>query len=171
MIGDRDIGPAAVFSVDAPLDFERLWKSEKLNLQRGDPKSSLEESKALLDVLRTALGGSPVAVPQAYRDRSPLLASEQKGGNAQLLKNTPVRLYTEPDIVWMIENRGLDYYTINAIDQAAFVLQLRALGNARAELVTTTGKGFRPPGKRNPHSWSIVDEPELADWTTGYLHP
>jgi poly(3-hydroxybutyrate) depolymerase len=168
---NRDIGPAAVVSVDAPLDFERLWKSEKLNLQRADPKSSLEESQALLDVLRSALGGSPAAVRQAYRDRSPFLASEKKGGNAQLLKNIPVRLYTEPDVVWMIENLGLDYYTINAIDQAALVLQLHALGNARAELITTTGKGFRPPGKRNPHSWSIVDEPELAGWISGYLQP
>jgi hypothetical protein len=168
---DRDIGPSAVFSVDAPLDFERLWKSEKLNLQRADPKSYLEESQALLDVLRSGLGGSPSAVRQAYRNRSPFLASEKKGGNAQLLKNTPVRLYTEPDVVWMIENLGLDYYTINAIDQAALVLQLRALGNARAELITTTGKGFRPPGKRNPHSWSIVDEPELADWISRHLQP
>lgn len=168
---DRDIGPAAVFSVDAPLDFERLWKSEKLNLQRADPKSSLQESQALLDVLRSAMGGSPAAVRQAYRDRSPFIASEKKGGNAQLLKNTPVRLYTEPDVVWMIENLGLDYYTINAIDQAALVLQLRALGNARVELITTTGKGFRPPGNRNPHSWSIVDEPELADWISGHLQP
>jgi hypothetical protein len=168
---DRDIEPAAVFSVDAPLDFERLWKSEKLNLQRADPKSSLEESQALLYVLRSALGGSPSAVRQAYRNHSPFLASEKNGGNARLLKNTPVRLYTEPDVVWMIENLGLDYYTINAVDQAALVLQLRALGNASAELITTTGKGFRPPGKRNPHSWSIVDEPELADWISRYVQP
>jgi hypothetical protein len=161
---DPDIGPAAVFSVDAPLDFERLWKSEQLNLQRADPRSALQESQALLDVLRSSLGGSPSAARQAYRNRSPFLASEKNGGNARLLKNTPLRLYTEPDVVWMIENLGLDYYTINAIDQAALVLQLRALGDTGAELITTTGKGFRPPGTRNPHSWSIVDEPDLAGW-------
>jgi hypothetical protein len=156
--------PSAIFSVDAPLDFESWWNRLTLNLRRGDPKSGLGESEAILDALRSALGGSPTQVPQAYRLRSPFLASEMNGGNAHFLKDVPIRLYTEPDIVWMIESLGLDYYTINAVDQAALVLQLRALGNTKATLITTTGKGYRPPGTRNTHSWSIVDEPELADW-------
>jgi hypothetical protein len=140
--------PVAIFSVDAPLDFESWWNREKLNLRRGNPKSSLEESQAILDVLRSVMGGSPNQVRQLYRSRSPFLASEKGGGNAYLLKDVPIRLYTEPDVVWMIDN----------------VLQLRALGNTKADLITTTSKGFRPPGTRNPHSWTIVDEPELADW-------
>jgi hypothetical protein len=156
--------PVAIFSVDAPLDFESWWNREKLNLRRGNPKSGLEESQAILDALRSAMGGSPTQVRQVYRGRSPFLASEKDGGNARLLKKVLIRLYTEPDVVWWIENTGCDYYTLNAIDQAALVLQLRALGNTQAELITTTGKGFRPPGTRNPHSWTIVDEPDLADW-------
>jgi hypothetical protein len=156
--------PSAIFSVDAPLDFESWWNRLTLNLRRGDPKSALGESEVILDVLRSALGGSPTQVPQAYRSRSPFLVSEMNGGNAHLLKDVPIRLYTEPDIVWMIDNLGFDYYTINAVDQAALVLQLRALGNTRATLITTSGKGYRPAGTRNTHSWSIVDEPELADW-------
>jgi hypothetical protein len=156
--------PNAIFSVDAPLDFESWWNRLTLNLRRGDPKSGLGESEAILDALRSALGGSPTQVPQAYRLRSPFLASEMNGGNAHFLKDVPIRLYTEPDVVWMVESLGLDYYTINAVDQAALVLQLRALGNTKATLITTTGKGYRPPGTRNTHSWSIVDEPELADW-------
>jgi hypothetical protein len=114
--------------------------------------------------LRSALGGSPNQVREIYRKRSPFLASEKGGGNARLLKNVPIRLYVEPDVVWTIENTGRDYYTLNALDQAALMLQLRALGNTRVELIVTTGKGFRPPGIRNPHSWTIVDEPELAAW-------
>jgi hypothetical protein len=150
--------------VDAPLDFESWWNRQEVNLRRGNPKSALEESQAILDALHWAMGGPPDQVRQAYRSRSPFLASEKDGGNAQLLKNVPIRLYTEPDVGWWIENYGFDYYTINAIDQAALVLQLRALGNTKAELIITSGKGFRPPGKRNPHSWTIVDEPDLADW-------
>ncbi|MBI3475165.1 MAG: hypothetical protein HY010_05500 [Acidobacteria bacterium] len=161
--------PVAIFSVDAPLDFESWWNRQELNLRRGNPKSALEESQAILDAMRWAMGGSPTEVHQAYRIRSPFLASEKDGGNAQLLKNIPIRLYTEPDVVWWLENYGFDYYTINAVDQAALTLQLRALGNSRAELITTSGKGFRPPGKRNPHSWTIVDEPDLADWIAKYL--
>jgi len=163
--------PIVIFSVDAPLDFESWWNRETLNLRRGNPKSGLEESQAILDALRSAMGGSPNQVRQAYRSRSPFLASEKDGGNARLLKNVPIRLYTEPDIVWRIENTGRDYYTINAVDQAALVLQLRALGNTKAELITTAGKGFRPPGTRNPHSWTIVDEPALVDWIAKSLQP
>jgi hypothetical protein len=163
--------PVAVFSVDAPLDFEGFWNRQKLNLRRGNPKSSLEESQAILDALRFTMGGSPDQVRQAYRSRSPFLASEKDGGNARVLKNVPIRLYTEPDVVWMIENMGHDYYTMNAVDQAALILQLRALGNTKAELITTSGKGFRPPGNRNPHSWTIVDEPDLADWIAKSLQP
>jgi hypothetical protein len=156
--------PVAIFSVDAPLDFESWWNRETLNLRRGDPKSYPEESQGVLGALRSALGGSPNQVREIYRKRSPFLASEKGGGNARLLKNVPIRLYVEPDVVWTIENIGRDYYTLNVLDQAALMLQLRALGNTGAELIVTTGKGFRPPGIRNPHSWTIVDEPELADW-------
>jgi hypothetical protein len=163
--------PVAIFSVDAPLDFESWWNRETLNLRREDPKSYLEESQGVLGALRSALGGSPNQVRDVYRKRSPFLASEKEGGNARLLKNIPIRLYTEPDVLWTVENIGRDYYTLNALDQAALVLQLRALGNTRAELIITTGKGFRPPGTRNPHSWTIVDEPELAYWlATRLLH-
>jgi len=163
--------PVAIFSVDAPLDFESWWNREKLNLRRGNPKSYPEESQGILDALRSAMGGSPNQVRQVYRSRSPFLVSETDGGNARLLKNVPVRLYTEPDVGWTIENIGRDYYTMNAMDQGALILQLRGLGNTKAELITTTGKGFRPPRTRNPHSWTIVDEPNLADWIAGSLQP
>jgi hypothetical protein len=163
--------PVAVFSVDAPLDFEAWWNRETLNLRRGYPNSSLEESQGILGALRSAMGGSPNQARQAYRSRSPFLASERDGGNARLLKNVPLRLYTEPDVGWMIDNMGRDYYTMNAVDQAALILQLRSLGNTEGVLITTTGKGFRPPGTRNPHSWTIVDEPGLADWIVGSIRP
>ena len=162
--------PVAIFSVDAPLDFESWWRREKLNLRRANPKSGLEESKAILEALRSAMGGSPSEVPQVYQSRSPFLASEKGGGNGYLLKSVPIRLCSEPDIVWMVENVGRDYYTMNALDQGALFLQLRAIGNTNAALIISTGKGFRPPGTRNPHSWTIVDETDLANWIGIYLH-
>ena len=168
---DARSSPVAIFSVDAPLDLEGWWNRQELNLRRANPKSALEESQAILDALHWAMGGSPTQVRQVYRSRSSFLASEKDGGNAQLLRNVPIRLYTEPDVVWWMENYGFDYYTINAVDQAALILQLRAFGNMNAELIITSGKGFRPPGKRNPHSWTIVDEPDLADWVTKSLRP
>ena len=166
---DSIVTPVAVFSVDAPLDFVAWWNRETMNLKRGNAKSGLEESQGILGALRWAMGGSPAQAPQTYRSRSPFLASAKDGGKARLLRNLPVRLYTEPDVTWMIENMGRDYYTMNAQDQAALILQLQALGNTHAELITTTGKGFRPAGTRNPHSWTIVDEPNLAAWIVNTL--
>jgi hypothetical protein len=160
--------PAAVVFVDAPLDLERWWKSQEINLRRNNPASHLDESKTILEVLAMAMAGSPNEVRDTYRAKSPVLASEKDGGNARLV-TIPTRLYTEPDINWMLDNWKSDYYTSNAIDQAALILQLRAQGNQRAELVTTSGKGFNPDGKRNPHSWTIVDEEDLARWITNVL--
>ena len=120
------------------MDFESWWNRETLNLRSGNPKSGLEESRAILDALRSAMGGSPKRFRQVYRRRSPFLASEKAGGNAISLKNVPIRLYTEPDVVWMIENIGRDYCAMNAVDQAALVLQLRALGNTKVNLITTS---------------------------------
>ena len=53
---------------------------------------------------------------------------------------------------------------MNAIDLAALVNQLKILGSKKAELITTTAKGFQEDGSRHPHSWSIVDEKELVEW-------
>ena len=86
------------------------------------------------------------------------------GGNARLLKDTPVRIYIEPDLAWRVENWNQDAYSSNVIDGTTLVNVLRLLGNTSAELMTTSGKGYRAGGQRNPHSWSIVDESELSEW-------
>lgn len=86
------------------------------------------------------------------------------GGQAALLREVAVRLYTEPDVDWWMANRQVDYYSMNALDAAALITQLQLMGHKDAELITTHGRGFRPGGARHPHSWSIVDEEELAGW-------
>ena len=35
------------------------------------------------------------------------------------------------------------------------------------ELITTSGQGHHPDGRRHPHSWSIVDNGELVEWLLG----
>jgi hypothetical protein len=60
---------------------------------------------------------------------------------------------------------------MNAVDHAALINLLRVAGNDRAELITTTGRGYRPGGRRHPHSWSIVDEAQLERWLLTTLSP
>lgn len=162
---------AAVFGVDPPLDFERLHRSSELIIRRNAPRSNIAEERMIVETLAGALGGSPDQAREAYARHSPLLASAVDGGNARLLASTPIRLYTEPDVQWWMEQRNLDFHGMNAVDHAAMINLLRVAGNARAELIATTGKGFRRDGRRHPHSWSIVDEPELATWLLGVLVP
>jgi thioesterase domain-containing protein len=162
---------AGVFAVDAPLDLRRMWQGAALSVARRSPRANLDEARTILADLRRALGGAPHQAPAAYRRASPLLATAVDGGNARWLHKTPVRLYTEPDVHWWIEQRSLDYLGMNAADLAALVNVLRIGGNTRAELITTRGRGVRPNGARHPHSWSIVDEDELAGWLVGLLVP
>ncbi|HEU4557657.1 MAG TPA: hypothetical protein VFS20_07395 [Longimicrobium sp.] len=160
---------AAVVAVDAPLDFERMARGAEVHVRRQAPRTNLAEERMVLETLRRALGGSPDEAREAYRRVSPVLASEPDGGNARLLSATAIRLYTEPDVQWWIEQRNLDYHGMNAVDHAALINLLRIAGNQRAELIATTGRGFRPDGRRHPHSWSIVDEEELARWLAAML--
>ena len=159
----------AVFAVDAPLDFTRMWQEAALSVARRSPRTNLGEARMILAELRRSLGGAPRQAPAAYRRASPLLATAVDGGNARWLRRTPVRVYTDPDVHWWIEQRNLDYLGMNATDLAALVNVLRIGGNARAALITTTGRGVRPNGMRHPHSWSIVAEDDLASWLVRLL--
>jgi hypothetical protein len=127
-------GSRGVFAVDAPLDFGRFWRGETLAARRGAHPRFVNEATAVLADMRRVLGGSPDEVPAHYLRSSPFSAFAEGGGQARLLSDIPVRLYTEPDIQWWMENRKVDYYV----------------------------RG--PMGTAPPHSWSIVHEDELQAW-------
>ena len=109
-------------------------------------------------------GGPPETHRAAYENIAPYSRSAEDGGNAKLLADTAIRLYTEPDVLWWMETRFLDYYDMNAVDAAAFVNQLKQLGNSRAELVVTNGRGYRWGGDRHPHSWGILEPAAAVAW-------
>jgi pimeloyl-ACP methyl ester carboxylesterase len=157
------------FAADAPLDMARLWRGEALAIARGADARFVAEAKMVLGLLEKALGGAPEQNAARYLEASPLSAFAKGGGQAALLRDVAVRLYTEPDVDWWMANRQLDYYSMNAVDAAALVTQLQLMGNKEAELVTTHNRGFRPGGARHPHSWSIIDEENLADWIRARL--
>ena len=158
-----------VFAADAPLDFARLWRGETLAIARGAHPRFVAEAKMVLEILTELLGGPPEQHPARYLEVSPLSAFAEGGGQAALLRDVAVRLYTEPDVDWWMANRRVDYYSMNAVDAAALVTQLQSMGHRQAELITTEGRGFRPDGARHPHSWSIIDEKALADWIRARL--
>jgi hypothetical protein len=162
--GNLLIKPLAVFAVDPPLDYERLWNESEKSVWRDFSKDAVEEGKMLMDLLKKNLNGTPKTNLQSYQKISPSSYSAKDGGNAYLLNSIAVRLYTEPDVNWWIENRRKDYADINSIDNAGLINQLKLNGNAHAELFTTYNKGYQDNGDRHPHSWSILDQSELLDW-------
>jgi pimeloyl-ACP methyl ester carboxylesterase len=163
--------PAALISVDAPLDIERWWRGMNLFVQRSDDKNPFHgEAQYLTQMYRELLGGTPDERPQAYREHSILTASVPDGGNAVWFKHMPMRLYSEPDMDFFVPY-GLDYGGINASDQVSLAAIEKTQGNDDVSLVLTSGRGYRADlgNRRLPHSWSIVDESELAGWISARL--
>ena len=164
--------PAAAFAVDSPLDYERWYLSAELASKRLALKQRENaENRDAVYYLRKEFGGSPAEVAEAYRRQSVVSVLVPDGGNARLLKDTPVRIHIEPDIKWRVENWEQDVFNSNVTDATALINVLRLFGNKNAELITTSGKGYRRDGSRNPHSWSIVDESDLAQWLTKMFAP
>ncbi len=159
----------AVFEVDAPLDWFRLWENSVITIANAPPRANLGEARLVRAAIEARIGRRPTPASRAYLAASPLASRARDGGNARALAGIAVRAYTEPDVVWWMTNRGGDYYGMNALDAAALVRHLKLLGNSRAQLILTSGKGYRADGTRHPHSWSIVDQPDLARWLVAEL--
>lgn len=125
---------------------------------------AIRESKSILEEYKIEFGGSPKEKPENYVEYSIYSNSEKDGGNAKYLINTPVLIYTEPDIMWQLKYRQRDLYDMNCLDQSAMINFLQLHGNKSAQIITTYQKGRRLDGTRHPHSWSIMDSRECLSW-------
>jgi hypothetical protein len=155
--------PTAVAIVDAPLDMIRFWNSETRAVINNFYPDAVDEGRWVTYLLKENLG-TPKENFNNYVDYSPFVYKAENGGNAKYLRNVPVRAYHEPDVNWWIENRRKDYYSMNSVDLAALINQLKLLHNDQSELITTYQKreGFEEGA--SPHTDTIVDYAELMDW-------
>jgi len=159
--------PAAVAVVDAPIDMIRFWHAERLATARDFHPSAADEGRWVRYRLEQNLGGTPADAREAYVAYSPYTHGEPEGGQARHLAGIPLRAYHEPDVDWWIAHRQKSYYAMNSLDLAALVTELQHGGHPDAALITT--HAARPDLDGSPHSWSIVDEPELLRWLLGHL--
>ncbi|WP_290789796.1 hypothetical protein [Flavihumibacter sp. UBA7668] len=164
------IKPKAVFGVDPPLDYAHLWKHCENDIERNVSEAAVMESKWIIDMYTKEFGGSPYEFKENYIKYSIFSYGEQDGGNAKYLKTTPILLYTEPDIIWQMQNRQRDYYDLNCVDIAAMINFLQIQGNKNAKLVVTENKGRRLNGLKHPHSWSIMDSEQCLNWIMQQLY-
>ena len=157
--------PAAVFAIDPPLDFVRLYDSMQKVKRQSKAEIAVNEATFFTERMRQEFGGEPSTHLMQYVARSPYCHADTTRRNPNLLKNTPIRLITEPDIDWQMQERNRDLYDMNTLDCVGLINYLQTGGNTNATYVPTSGKGYRKqPKTRNPHSWSIADPKATVAW-------
>ena len=157
------IDPKGVFIVDSPIDLQALYASSIKNLQRKFSEPAVLESTWIIDNLTKALG-SPEEHIENYQNKSVFTYSTGIIKNVKHLKNTKIRLYTEPDTLWWKKHRMADYDQMNAFYIKELYKNLKAKGFKQITYIPTTNKGYRANGEKHPHSWSIVDKEDLVKW-------
>ncbi|MCB9184705.1 MAG: hypothetical protein H6591_12405 [Flavobacteriales bacterium] len=148
-----------VFAVDSPLDLVHLYECSKRDLAKTSFPEYKGEARYLVAFLDSTLG-SPNDSMVNYERSAPLLNT---AASVAPLKDLPIRFYTEPDTAWWRTNRDDSYEELNAFALKRIHDTLVAVGNVRAEYITTEGRGVQH-GDRHPHAWSIVDERALVRW-------
>jgi hypothetical protein len=161
--------PSAIAICDAPLDMVRMWHEQEQAIKNDYHPNAVGEAKWVLHYLRKNLNGSPVESMENYINYSPFVYKCENKNKTSLFKNIPIRMYHEPDINWWVENRAKDYNTINSIDLGGFYNSLRLLGNMKVELINSYQKRKDYKKGSSPHTWTIVDNEELADWFLGII--
>jgi hypothetical protein len=153
-----------VFAVDAPIDLYALYKSAQKDLLRKDFSGTrLAEPKFIVRHFEDTFGEGE-SLLESIQKVSPVTMAKENIENISNLKEIKLRLYTEPDTLWWKENRQTDFESTNAyvLQQTTTVLTKNDWN--QVELIETKDKGYRFDGKRNPHSWSIVDVKNLITW-------
>ena len=159
------IKPTAIFAIDPPLDFERVYNSARRDIRLSTDNKPNQENIYIVERLEKETGGSPKTNLLAYNKFSPYSFSDTTQTAIKKLTKIPLRIYTEPDISWWMKERRADFTSMNSTECSAMINELNRLGNTNATLITTQNKGFRKPdNSRHPHSWSIVNNDELIKW-------
>lgn len=161
------IKPAAVFSCDGPCDLENIYSMFQQKLKKFPDNN---EAAYGIAEFEKYCGGTPQEVRSKYRYYSCYSHAENDGGNAKYLLNIPVRIYNDVDPIWWMQNRDLDMYSMNALDQTAMIVFLTDRGNKQAEFINAFQKGYRIEGNRHPHSWNIVEPNDCIQWILSTLN-
>lgn len=158
------VRPMGVFALDVPLDKTHMYEYCQRELARNFSAAGMGEARWIMDRFERMYGGSPQEYPDRYIAASIYSNGVKNGGNAQYLKDMPIRMYTDLDVDWLMEQRRRDLYDWNGTDIVAMINDLKLMGNQDANVIITMGKGVRLDGRRHPHSWSIMDNEDCINW-------
>lgn len=158
------VKPLGIFGLDTPLDKAYLYAYCKREIERNFSQAGVNEAKWMLNNYQKLYGGSPEDFPEKYIEASLYSYGVKNGGNAYYLKNMPIRMYTDLDVDWLMNERQRDLNDWNGSDIIAMINALKIMGNPNAHVNVTMGKGIRLDGRKHPHSWSIMDNNDCMDW-------
>ena len=136
--------------------FNLLFKiNPKKDITRKDfTEERLSEPKWIINYFEEQFGGKDSLLTNVQKV-SPLTLATKNIDNIKNLKNKKLRFYTEPDTLWLKENRQTDFENSNAYTLQKTKELLSNYNWKNIELIQTKNKGFRINGERNPHSWSF----------------
>ena len=160
---ELDFNPKGVFIVDSPIELSALYFSAEKNLENNFSKPSVAESTWIIEQFTTQFGNPHLDLSK-YEHHSVFTLKTDNTHNISELKNTKIRLYTEPDTLWWQQNRMAAYEQTNAFYIKNLAESLKAKQFKDVVYIATENKGYRANGERHPHSWSIVDEKNLMQW-------
>ncbi len=156
--------PKAIIGLDPPLDYARFYRYCEREIERNFHPGGVAEAKWMRDNYNRVYEGSPDEFPQNYIDASTFSYGAKDGGNAKYLNHIAVRMHTDLNVNYLINERKRDLNDWNGTDIVAFVNQLKINGNKNAEVIVTQNKGVRLDGTVHPHSWSIMDTDDTIKW-------
>ncbi|NQX92689.1 MAG: hypothetical protein HRT74_11305, partial [Flavobacteriales bacterium] len=152
-----------VFAIDSPLDLYSLYQGSDLDVANPDfDEERLAEPRWIIGTFQDSFGKGDSLLDNLQKVSPFVRAIEST--SVPLLKDIPLRLYTEPDSTWWMEERNTSFSNTNAYALIQISESYKSQGWNQLELIKTEGKGFRASGERHPHSWSIVDVRELMSW-------
>lgn len=161
------VNPSAVFAVDSPVDLIDLWYVFEKQIEKNYSDMAVGEAK-FVSALMEKEHGNPKTNLKEYQWLTPFDHLKKEAGNEQYLKDIPVRVYHDVDIVWRLQNRRQSAYEVNFLNSSEMILRLMQMKDEGAEFVKGR-TGYRSNGMRHPHSWNIVDEIEFIQWAKKIL--
>lgn len=155
--------PKGVFLIDSPIDLVALWKASEKNIKRNFSDVSVNESEYILNTLNTRLGNPNYSLSN-YEELAVFTSVSNYIQNVRYLKDTKIRMYSEPDFDWWKDNRKADADQLNAVYIEKLAASMKSSGFSNVTYIATKNKGYRANGNRHPHSWSIVDQEDFMKW-------
>ena len=161
------LSPKGIFVIDSPVDLMNLYKNCDQTIKENN-SILVNESTFLLNYLERKIG-KPKEYLEKYKVFSPYLDSLKYIENVKF-KKTELVFYTEPALEFNREIYNRNFEETNGFQLMNLHKELKKNG-FKTSYIESKNKGYRKNGKRNPHSWSIINEREILNWIKNKTMP